>query len=139
MLEKIKTQFVQLLKSLGYNCTDNGVYKEEFPWLMVKTGGYQSAVSLDIRYDVIKLYLDIFSQYNGEKEIIEISEDIINHLQDLRQTCPEITAVGQTALTIIGDKATGPVRKHGILTYTFVLASGLLEEEEDEAASSTGD
>lgn len=132
MLEKIKTQFVQLIKSLGYNCTDNGTYKENFPWLMVRTGGYQSAVSLDIRYDVITLILDVFSQYNGEQEIIQISENIIDHLQDLRESCSEITAVGQNSMVILGDKATGPVRKHGVLTYRFILTSGLLEEEEDE-------
>lgn len=132
MLEKIKTQFVQFIKSLGYDCTDNGTYKESFPWLMVRTGGYQSAVSLDIRYDVITLILDVFSQYNGEQEIIQISENIINHLQNLRESCPEITAVGQNSMVILGDKGTGPVRKHGVLTYRFILASGLLEEEEDE-------
>ena len=138
MLEKIKTQFFQLIKSLGYNCTDNGTYQENFPWIMVRTGGYQSAVSMDIRYDVIKIIVDIFSQYNGEKEIIDFSEDIVNHLQDLRESCPEITAAGLNSMVILGDKETGPVRKHGVLTYRFVLTSGL-KEEEDETTSQTGD
>ena len=137
MLTAIKEQFYNLLKSLGYKVTDNGTYKEEFPWLMLTTGNYQSSVSLDIRYDVITLKLDIFSTYNGEKEIIQISENIVNHLQDLRKNNPDITAITQKKMTIIGDKETGPVRKHGILTYQFLVTSGLdLEDNNDDT---TGD
>lgn len=137
MLTTIKEQFYNLLKSLGYKVTDNGTYKEDFPWLMLTTGNYQSSVSLDIRYDVITLKLDIFSTYNGEKEIIQISENIVNHLQDLRKNNPDITAITQKKMTIIGDKETGPVRKHGILTYQFLVTSGLdLEDNNDDT---TGD
>lgn len=137
MLTAIKEQFYNLLKSLGYKVTDNGTYKEDFPWLMLTTGNYQSSVSLDIRYDVITLKLDIFSTYNGEKEIIQISENIVNHLQDLRKNNPDITAITQKKMIIIGDKETGPVRKHGILTYQFLVTSGLdLEDNNDDT---TGD
>ena len=137
MLTAIKEQFYNLLKSLGYKVTDNGTYKEDFPWLMLTTGNYQSSVSLDIRYDVITLKLDIFSTYNGEKEIIQISENIVNHLQDLRKNNPDITAITQKKMTIIGDKETGPVRKHGILTYQFLVTSSLdLEDNNDDT---TGD
>lgn len=137
MLTAIKEQFYNLLKSLGYKVTDNGTYKEDFPWLMLTTGNYQSSVSLDIRYDVITLKLDIFSTYNGEKEIIQISENIVNHLQGLRKNNPDITAITQKKMTIIGDKETGPVRKHGILTYQFLVTSGLdLEDNNDDT---TGD
>lgn len=137
MLTTIKEQFYNLLKSLGYKVTDNGTYQEDFPWLMLTTGNYQSSVSLDIRYDVITLKLDIFSTYNGEKEIIQISENIVNHLQDLRKNNSDITAITQKKMTIIGDKETGPVRKHGILTYQFLVTSGLdLEDNNDDT---TGD
>ena len=137
MLTTIKEQFYNLLKSLGYKVTDNGTYKEDFPWLMLTTGNYQSSVSLDIRYDVITLKLDIFSTYNGEKEIIQISENIVNHLQELRKNNPDITAITQKKMTIIGDKETGPVRKHGILTYQFLVTSSLdLEDNNDDT---TGD
>ena len=133
MLTAIKEQFYNLLKSLGYKVTDNGTYKEDFPWLMLTTGNYQSSVSLDIRYDIITLKLDIFSTYNGEKEIIQISENIVNHLQELRKNNPDITAITQKKMTIIGDKETGPVRKHGILTYQFLVTSGLdLEDNNDD-------
>ncbi len=135
MLTAIKEQFYNLLKSLGYKVTDNGTYKEDFPWLMLTTGNYQSSVSLDIKYDVITLKLDVFSTYNGEKEIIQISENIVNHLQTMRKDNPNITAITQKGMSIIGDKSTGPVRKHGILTYQFLVTSGLeLEDSNDGTA-----
>ena len=130
MLEEIKTQFVQFLVNLGYKVGDNGTYNEEFPWLMIRTGNYQASHSRDIKMSAITLVLDVFSTYNGEKEIIDISENIIKHLPELRAN-KKITMVAQSGMKIMGDKTTGPVRKHGILSYQFVLASGIQEENED--------
>lgn len=127
MLEKIKTQFYSLLKDLGYKASDNGTYNDDFPWLMVRTGSYQSYESYDVKYDMITLILDVFSTYNGEKEIIEISENILKHLQELRKNNPDITSVSQSGMLIIGDKETGPVRKHGIIKYSFVATSSTEE------------
>lgn len=124
MLNEVKTQVYQLIKGLGYNCTDNGVYKENFPWLMLKIKGHTLRTSLDLRYDVITLDLDIFSTYAGEQEIIDIVDNIANHLDDLRAVNPNITATSQIAMKIIPDKETGPVRKHGIVTYRILLTSG---------------
>lgn len=124
MLNEVKTQVYQLIKNLGYNITDNGTYKENFPWLMLKTTGHTLRTSLDLRYDVITFNLDIFSTYAGEEEIINIVDNIANHLDDLRSVNPNITAIAQTAMKIIPDKETGPVRKHGIVTYRIMLAAG---------------
>ena len=124
MLNEVKTQVYQLIKNLGYNITDNGTYKENFPWLMLKTTGHTLRTSLDLRYDVITFNLDIFSTYAGEEEIINIVDNIANHLDDLRGVNPNITAIAQTAMKIIPDKETGPVRKHGIVTYRIMLTAG---------------
>ena len=126
MLATIKTQFVNKIKELDYNVTDNGTYRENFPWLMVRTGGHQSSVSLDVRYDIITLILDIFSTYNGEKEIIEISENILSHLKELREN-PHITSAIQSGMKILDDNSSGPVRKHGVVTYQFIVTSGIEE------------
>lgn len=126
MLATIKTQFVNKIKELDYNVTDNGTYRENFPWLMVRTGGHQSSVGLDVRYDIITLILDIFSTYNGEKEIIEISENILSHLQELREN-PHITSAIQSGMKILDDNSSGPVRKHGVVTYQFIVTSGIEE------------
>ena len=124
MLNEVKTQVYQLIQSLGYNCTDNGVYKENFPWLMLRTKGHTLRTSLDLRYDVITFDLDIFSTYAGEQEIIDIVDNIANHLDELRAVNPNITAIAQTTMKIIADKETGPVKKHGIVTYRIMLTSG---------------
>ena len=90
MLAKLKTEFYSLLKGLGYNITDNAEYRENFPWLMVRTNGYQSINSFNLNVSGITLVLDIFSTYPGEKEIIEIVENIGSHLDELRKANPEI-------------------------------------------------
>ena len=71
MLYKLKTQFYSLLKELGYNITDSAEYKENFPWLMLRTDGYTAFRSFNTNISNITLTLDIFSTYCGEKEIIE--------------------------------------------------------------------
>lgn len=138
MIDEVKTKFYELLISLGYNVGDNGVYREEFPYLMIRIGNYQTAVSYDIRFEEITIILDIFSTYNGEKEIIDINKDIINHIEEMRDLIPSITTIYQQGMMIIGDKETGPVRKHGILTYKFTLTSGLMEDDDNETESPTG-
>ena len=136
MLQTVKKQLFELVQGLGYNITDNGTYKEDFPWLMLRTNRFVSTDSNDVRYQFYSFIIDIFSTYNGEKEILDIVENINNNLQQLREINPYITQVSQADLKIIGDKATGPVRKHGIATYQFILTFGL--EDQDEETSSTG-
>lgn len=85
MVSKIKSEFYNLILSLDYNATDNGAYEEKFPWLMLRTTGHDRTDILDIRYDNITYTLDIFSTYSGEKELLEIIENIGNHLTELRQ------------------------------------------------------
>ena len=137
MLQTVKGQLFNLIDGLGYNITDNGTYKEEFPWLMLRTNRFVSANSNDVRYQLCSFIVDIFSTYNGEKEILEIVENINNHLQELRAINPYITQVSQSNLKILDDKNTGPVRKHGVAVYQFILTSGL--EDQDEETDTTGD
>ena len=125
MLYKLKTQFYSLLKKLGYNITDSAEYKENFPWLMLRTDGYTAFRSFSTNISNITLTLDIFSTYCGEKEIIEIAEDIESHLSELRQDNPEVLYCYQKTMKILDDKTTGPVRKHGIITYEFLMGYGV--------------
>ena len=125
MLYKLKTQFYSLLKELGYNITDSAEYKENFPWLMLRTDGYTAFRNFSTNISNITLTLDIFSTYYGEKEIIEIAEDIESHLSELRQDNPEVLYCYQKTMKILDDKSTGPVRKHGIITYEFLMGYGV--------------
>ena len=125
MLYKLKTQFYSLLKELGYNITDSAEYKENFPWLMLRTDGYTAFRSFNTNISNITLTLDIFSTYCGEKEIIEIADDIESHLSEMRQDNPEVLYCYQKTMKILDDKSTGPVRKHGIVTYEFLMGYGV--------------
>ena len=130
MLTKLKTQFYSLIKDLGYNITDNAEYKEQFPWLMLRTNGYQTMNSFNVNISSAVLVLDIFSTYSGEKEIIEIVENIGEHLKELQDNNPEIMFAYQKTMKILDDKSTGPVRKHGVIVYEFLLGYGVAPVEE---------
>ena len=129
MVQKIKTELCSLVRELGYNITDNGAYVENFPWLMARVTNHSRADTLDVRTDVVAITIDIFSKYKGEKEILEITENIANHIQAIRENNPEIMYIAQRNLKILDDNKTGPVKKHGVLTYQFILSSNLKEED----------
>ena len=129
MVQQLKTDLCSLVRELGYNITDNGAYVENFPWLMVRLGGYNRAHAHDTRIDGITLVVDIFSKYKGEKEILDIVDDITNHIWNLKENNPNIMYVMQKDLKILDDNKTGPVKKHGVLTYWFLLSSSIGEEE----------
>ena len=132
MVQKIKTELCSLVRGLGYNITDNGAYVENFPWLMVRLTDHNRVETIDTRIDVITLTIDIFSKYKGEKEILDIVEDISNHIQNIRKNNIEIMFIAQKGLKILDDKSTGIVKKHGVLTYSFLLSSNQEEEVTDD-------
>ena len=131
MISKVKTELYNLIKELGYNITDNGDFHEDFPWLMLKTSGATAFQTMDTAYTTIVFSLDIFSTYSGEKEILAIIDNITSHLNDLLKIDKNITYIQQTSTKILGDKATGPVRKHGIVNYSVIVASPIGEEAPD--------
>ena len=130
MLSEVKTQFYSLLKEMGYNITDNGEYRNNFPWLMLRTNGYSSVNSFNTNVSGITLTLDIFSSYSGEKEIIDIVENIEPRLAELRAANPNILFCYQKTMKILDDKSTGPVRKHGVVVYEFLTGYGTAPVEE---------
>lgn len=132
MVSRLKTAFANLLTELGYNFTDNAVNETELPWLKMRTNGHRRYDTLDCRQDVIILTIDVFSAYAGEKEILEIEEDIGNHLEDIKNILPEIMHIEQLSTHILDDKSKGPIKKHGVLSYRFTLTSTTIEEEADE-------
>lgn len=137
MVQKIKTDLCSLVRELGYNITDNGAYVENFPWLMVRLGAYNRADAANVRIDSITLIIDIFSKYKGEKEILDIVENITDNIWNLKKDNPKLMYVMQKDLKILDDNATGPIKKHGVLTYQFLLSSTI--GEEDTADDTSGD
>lgn len=131
MLKRIKERFYSLVKGLNYNITDNGTYSENFPWLMLRLGNATNLNTFDLRVNAVSLTLDIFSTYNGELEIIDIVEDITAHLNDLIKEMPELLYAYQKTFKILDDKSTGPVRKHGVVVYDFLLGQSEREVQDD--------
>ena len=131
MLKRIKERFYSLVKGLNYNITDNGTYSENFPWLMLRLGNATNLNTFNLRVNAVSLTLDIFSTYNGELEIIDIVEDITAHLNDLIKEMPELLYAYQKTFKILDDKSTGPVRKHGIVVYDFLLGQSEREVPDD--------
>jgi hypothetical protein len=134
MLEKLKTDFYALLVGLGYNITDNGAYVENFPWLMLRLGTATTNAAVNSTTGKASLVLDIFSTYAGEKEVLQIAGNIENHLEDLMKSNPNILYCNQKSFKILDDKSTGPVRKHGVVNYEFLL--GKVKSAESEVPSS---
>lgn len=122
MLAQIKTDFYNLLRRLGYNVTDSGTYEEKFPWLMLRTNRYELKTIRNTEQGKIALTLDVFSQYQGEKEIIEIIENIAEHLNELYAINKTIIYCQQKTAQILEDNTHGPIRKHGVINYEFAVA-----------------
>lgn len=133
MLEKLKIDFYNLIAGLGFSISDTRNYEDnKSPWLMLRTGGYQRSHSLDVKTSKITLVLDIFSQYNGEREIIQAVEKIADNIDGFISSHPEILVCQQKTMRILDDKATGPVRKHGVVSYEFLLGEEDAREEPEE-------
>ena len=133
MLEKLKTDFYGMLVELGFNISDNRNFEEgDSPWMMLRTNGYQRVQSFGLSASKITLVLDIFSQYNGEREIIKVIDKVASNLEPFILQHPEVLYCFQKTVKILDDKTTGPVRKHGVISYEFLMGINIPEEEEAE-------
>ena len=133
MLEKLKTDFYGMLVELGFNISDNRNFEEgDSPWMMLRTNGYQRVQSFGLSTSKITLVLDIFSQYNGEREIIKVIDKVASNLEPFILQHPEVLYCFQKTVKILDDKTTGPVRKHGVVSYEFLMGINTPEEEEAE-------
>lgn len=133
MLEKLKTDFYAMIADFGYNVSDNRNFETgDGPWLVLRSNGYQRVHSVGLRMSKITLVLDIFSQYSGEREIIQVIDKIADNLEEFLVQHPEVLFCHQKSMKILDDKATGPVRKHGVVSYEFLIGINIPEEEETE-------
>ena len=127
MLLEIKQEIFNMLQNeLGYRVTDNP-YQQEleeiFPTVFftvsnanrvnVKNNGFICNFTFKI---------DIFSEYNGEKEIILMEEDIAALIPDLMERFEYIIGVSEHSFKILDDKSTSVVRKHGVILYSITAA-----------------
>lgn len=127
MLLEIKQEIFNMLQNeLGYRVTDNPYQQdleEIFPTVFftlsnanrvnVKNNGFICNFTFKI---------DIFSEYNGEKEIILMEEDIAALIPELMERFEYIVGVSENSFKILDDKSTSVVRKHGVILYSITAA-----------------
>ena len=129
MISYLKTQIKECIDALGYHVRDNNTYNTTYPMITLRLSKASQERKNQVILQKITYVVDVFSTYNGEKEILDINDKISEKLFELPQQNKHITAVRQNCL-ILDDKETGVVRKHGVLTYEFLLTSVISEVKE---------
>lgn len=129
MILEIKQKFFEILTStLGYSVYDNPQNDNTtYPWIRFSLGNITRDTFQDNFVYSYHFYIDIFSNYDGEKEILEMEESIFEELQQLYEI-EGVTYIRENSFKILDDKSLGPVRKHGAIKYT-ILCNGKIKED----------
>ena len=121
MINKIKDKLFEVLSSNYENqIVDNAAAVEEgdYPRIQIRLSTvtrdkYQGTFQYTIRYQV-----HIFSDYDGEKEILNMESEIFDALEQFYEI-DGVTYARESGFRILDDKSTGVFRKHGIISFTF--------------------
>lgn len=121
MINKIKDKLFEVLSSNYENqIVDNAAAVEEgdYPRIQIRLSTvtrdkYQGTFQYTIRYQV-----HIFSDYDGEKEILNMESGIFDALEQFYEI-DGVTYARESGFRILDDKSTGVFRKHGIISLTF--------------------
>lgn len=133
MVALLKEQFYQILTTeLGYHVVDNPDNNKTFPCVFLRLGNVTREFIKDSFRFNIRFKIDIFSNYDGEKEILQMESDIFNAAATL-YTLDGVTSMKETSFRILDDKSMGKMRKHGIIFYS-ILSEGGLQDETSPAA-----
>lgn len=128
MVEVIKEKLYQQIKLAGLHISDSRNYDGEFPVLLLRLQNIQKTRFQKLNYAVVDFTIDVFSKYNGEKEILDIEEKLFEIVSAIAEEEPSAMGVTLQSCKILEDSSTGPVMKHGVLTYRFVLSTSNQEE-----------
>ena len=121
MINKIKDKLFEVLSSNYENqIVDNAAAVEEgeYPRIQIRLSTvtrdkYKGTFQYTIRYQV-----HIFSDYDGEKEILNMESEIFDMLEQFYEI-DGVTYARESGFRILDDKSTGVFRKHGIISLTF--------------------
>ncbi len=134
IIHQIKKQIYNILsEDLQYNVMDNpyNTQKRTFPYVILSLQDVSRDKIKNTYQYVIKYKIDIFSNYEGEKEILEMEQNIYNHMDKLYDN-EFVTYFRESGFRIMDDKSTGVTRKHAVLYYTIYSTGGLVDEQADE-------
>lgn len=127
MFNTIKKTIKEIVNQQGYEIADNGFRRDQFPVLMLRLSNQTEAHTKDLSFEVFDFIIDVFSTYSGEKEINDIKEKITSPILDTCNALPNVMSSALRTYKILDDNSTGPVRKHGVLSYRFVVTRVLGE------------
>lgn len=125
MVERLKQVFYTALSENNIDLRDTKNFAEAFPQVFLRTSNikriyYQGVSAINVSFS-----LDLFSKYSGEKEILDLEQEISTIARNLVDTNDFIMGMGLRSCLIQDDDSTGINIKHGILIYDFVLAEVL--------------
>lgn len=114
----IKQMVFSNLKSLSIPIKDNPTQeRKQIPYGILKTINVIPENRKNYMKNNWLLRLDVFSNYKGEKEILDYyNNEIVPKVKELMKA-DEITYINTTC-QIIDDKETGPVKKHGVISIS---------------------
>ena len=125
MVEQLKQVFCTALSENNIDLRDTKNFAEVFPQVFLRTSNIKRIYYQGVSAINVSFTLDLFSKYSGEKEILDLEQEISTIARNLVDTNDFIMGMGLRSCLIQDDNSTGINIKHGILIYDFVLAEVL--------------
>lgn len=125
MVERLKQVFCTALSENNIDLRDTKNFAEVFPQVFLRTSNIKRIYYQGVSAINVSFTLDLFSKYSGEKEILDLEQQISTIARNLVDTNDFIMGMGLRSCLIQDDDSTGINIKHGILIYDFVLAEVL--------------
>lgn len=114
----VKQIVYNALSSLSVKITDNpdGNGHKNCPYAILRTITTAPVNYKNFTKVTWLLRVDVFSTYKGEKEIKDYYNEVVKKIDLVRQE--EKITYAQSSLSIMDDKETGPITKHGVITIS---------------------
>lgn len=125
MVERLKQVFYTALSENNIDLRDTKNFAEVFPQVFLRTSNIKRIYYQGVSAINVSFTLDLFSKYSGEKEILDLEQQISTIARNLVDANDFIMGMGLRSCLIQDDDSTGINIKHGILIYDFVLAEVL--------------
>ena len=122
-VQELKSEIYKILSNkLHYNVSDTPKNDDDFPFVRISTTSLRripykkGAAEYEISFS-----LDIFSNYNGEAELLRMEKEIYDAMPDLYKVNGVVNVSGPSS-HFITDKSMGIVLQHGIIVYSIKVA-----------------
>ena len=127
--------FLLMHETLQWNVCDNMEdlrQSKQFPQVCLRSSGATKDILRDSFKQTLRFKIHIFSKYDGEKEILEMENALMNCITNLYDI-DGVIYIQESGFHITVDKSTGVEMKHGIITLNIRCAVQFKEEvQEDE-------